>query len=93
MPVGQACGHRTGCCISHSRCFRQDFFYPLIGLEGLTFLNKIELEEILAEAYAQALDNANLEVFGGIYEAMAKKKNGNPRVNNQASFSLDFILN
>ncbi len=38
---------------------------------GGYYLNITELEEILAEAYDQALDNATLEAFGGIYDAIA----------------------
>jgi hypothetical protein len=38
---------------------------------GGFYLNNTELEEILREAYNQALDNASLEAFGGIYEAIA----------------------
>ena len=35
---------------------------------GGYYLNQQELEELLTEAYARALDNASLEAFGGIYE-------------------------
>jgi hypothetical protein len=38
---------------------------------GGYYISKTELEEILAEAYDQALDNAALEAFGGIYEGLA----------------------
>ena len=38
---------------------------------GGYYLSSTELQEILAEAYDQALDNAALEAFGGIYDAIA----------------------
>ena len=38
---------------------------------GGYYISKTELEEILAEAYDRALDNAALEAFGGIYEGLA----------------------
>lgn len=41
---------------------------------GGYYMSKTELEEILTEAYNQALDNASLEAFGGIYEANALGK-------------------
>jgi Domain of unknown function DUF29 len=41
---------------------------------GGHYLSSIELEEILAEAYDQALDNAALEAFGGIYDGIALGK-------------------
>ncbi len=36
---------------------------------GGYYLNRSELKELLAEAYEQAVDNAALEAFGGIYDA------------------------
>lgn len=36
---------------------------------GGYYLNQSDLQEILAEAYDRALDNASLEAFGGIYNA------------------------
>lgn len=57
---------------------------------GGYYLNKKELEEILSEAYGRALDNATLEAFGGIYDALTL---GN--MVNQAlilKLALDFIL-
>ncbi|MEB3308634.1 MAG: DUF29 family protein [Snowella sp.] len=38
---------------------------------GNTYLAKEQVMEILIEAYDQALDNASLEAFGGIYDAIA----------------------
>jgi len=38
---------------------------------GGYYISSAELEEILAEVYNQALDNASLEAFGGIYDAIA----------------------
>jgi hypothetical protein len=57
---------------------------------GGYYMSKIELEEILREAYPQALDNAALEAFGGIYEANTLGK-----MINQESIlpqALSFIL-
>ncbi|MBD2692329.1 DUF29 family protein [Anabaena catenula] len=40
---------------------------------GGYYMNQKEIEEILAEAYNRALDNASLEAFGGIYDELTLK--------------------
>jgi len=41
---------------------------------GGYYLDRVELAEIIEQAYDRALDNATLEAFGGIYEADALGK-------------------
>jgi len=41
---------------------------------GGNYLSDRELQEILEEAYDRALDNARLEAFGGVYDAIALGK-------------------
>lgn len=38
---------------------------------GGTYMSPLELREILTQAYKQAMDNARLEAFGGVYDAQA----------------------
>ena len=38
---------------------------------GGNYLSDREISEILADAYDRALDNARLEAFGGVYDAIA----------------------
>ena len=47
---------------------------------GGNYLSDRELQEILDEAYDRALDNARLEAFGGVYDAIALGKMVNQNV-------------
>lgn len=57
---------------------------------GGCYMNKKELEEILAEAYDRALDNAALEAFGGIYDRLTLRNMVDQEL--ILKQALDFIL-